>query len=75
MDPAGMNGFAIGNCYFESDRFDLVARVARCNCRTRNGTIATSPKYCAWFIGASERKEARWLHPVCLSINDLKLDS
>ena len=59
MGPAGMNGYAIGNWYFESDGFNLVVRMARCSRRTRNGTIATSSKYCAWFIGASERKEAR----------------
>ena len=45
MGPAGMNGFAIGNWYFESDGFNLVVRVARYNRRTRNGRIATYAKY------------------------------
>src|SRR6266702_8131566 len=59
MGPAGMNGFAIGNWQFEPDKFNLVVRVARCNRRKRDGSTATSAKYRAWFIGASERKQAR----------------
>src|SRR6267378_324171 len=72
MGPACMNGFAIDS-WFESDKFNLVVRMVRCNRRERNGSTTTSAKYGAWFTGASKRKEARWPYPICLGISDLKI--